>query len=113
MKEQKKNSLRHLAELISQNKHLEEDNLKLSRQVDNLSEELDRYKNLVTKYNLEKKGSIYRKDKEPNILKFKMATVLFADAQGFTELSDDMDSSHLVDSLDEIFLELGTIINKH
>jgi len=113
MKEQKKDSLRHLAALITQNKHLEEDNLKLGRQVDELSSELEKYKNLVTRYNLEKKGVVYKKDKEPNILKFKMATVLFADTQGFTELSDDMDSNHLVDNLDEIFLELGKIINKN
>lgn len=113
MKEQKKNSLRHLAELISQNKHLEEENIKLNRQVDNLTSELEKYKNIVSRYNIEKKGSVYKKDKEPNVLKFRMATVLFADAQGFTDISEDMDSNHLVDSLDEIFLELGQIINKH
>jgi class 3 adenylate cyclase len=113
MKEHSKNALRHLAELISQNKNLEEDNLKLQLQLETVTEELEKYKNLVHRYNLEKKETEVRVRKESNILKFKMATVLFADAQGFTKISDDMDSGQLVDNLDEIFLEIHRITEKY
>jgi adenylate cyclase len=113
MKEQSKNSLRHLAGLISQNKHLEEDNFKLNQQIEELLVEIEKYKNLISRFNLDKKEYSQKREKESNVLKFKMTTVLFADAQGFTDIMEDMDSNHLVDSLDEIFLDLATIINKH
>jgi class 3 adenylate cyclase len=113
MKDQRKTTLRHLAELISQNKHLEEDNAKLQQQIETISTELEKYKSLVHKYNLEKKEEGIKKQKDSNVLKFKLTTVLFADAQGFSEISDEMDSGQLVDNLDEIFLELVNTVEKH
>ncbi|MGD2035570.1 MAG: adenylate/guanylate cyclase domain-containing protein, partial [Bacteroidales bacterium] len=113
MKEKGKNTLRHLAELISQNKHLEEENFKLQQQLETVSLELDRYRTLVSKYKLEKKEQKSGREKDSNVLKYKLATVLFADAQGFTKISEEMDSSQLVDNLDEIFLELANIVDKY
>jgi adenylate cyclase len=113
MKAQSRNTLRHLAELISQNKNLEEENMKLHEQIEELTVENEKYKSFVSKYNLERKEQSLKKIKDSNILKYKMATVLFADTQGFTKLSEDMDSNQIVDSLDEIFLQLGEIVNKH
>ncbi len=113
MKEQSKNTLRHLADLITQNKHLEEDNLRLQNQLEHVSTELEKYKSLVARYNIEKKETKAQVRKESNILKFKLATVLFADTQGFANISDDMDSRQLVDDLDEIFLEIGKILEKY
>ena len=113
MQDQGKNTLRHLAELISQNKSLEEENLRLNHQLETVTLEIERYRNLVSKYKLEKKEEIEKKKKESNVLKYKLATVLFADAQGFSQISEEMDSSQLVDNLDEIFLELGNIVEKH
>jgi adenylate cyclase len=113
MKDQRKTTLRHLAELISQNKHLEEDNAKLQQQVESITLELEKYKSLVHKYNLQKKEDGIKKQKDSNVLKFKLTTVLFADAQGFSDISDEMDSGQLVDNLDEIFLELGNTVEKH
>jgi len=113
MKAQSRNTLRHLAELISQNKSYEEENLKLHEQIEELTNEIEKYKSFVSKYNLEKKEQATKKVKDSNVLKYKMATVLFADTQGFTKISEDMDSNQIVDSLDEIFLQLGDIINKH
>ncbi len=112
MKEQK-TTLRHLAELISQNKSLEEENIKLQQQLETVTLEIERYRSLVSKYKLEKKDQAQTKEKGSNVLKYRLATVLFADTQGFTKISEGMDSSLLVDSLDEIFLELGNIVGKH
>ncbi len=113
MEDQGKNTLRHLAELISQNKSLEEENLKLNQQLETVTLEIERYRNLVSKYKLEKREDSEKKEKDSNVLKYKLATVLFADAQGFSKISEEMDSSQLVDNLDEIFLELGNIVEKH
>lgn len=113
MKEQRKTTIRHLAELISQNKHLEEDNIKLQQQVEDLSEELEKYKNLANRYKIQTKEGTSKKAKESNVLRFKMATIFFADPEGFTKISDDMDSGQLVDNLDEIYLEINNIIEKY
>lgn len=113
MEDKNKNTLRHLAELISQNKNLDEENVRMQKQLEELMVERDRYKSLINRYKIEKKDDIVKKEKESNVLRFKMATILFADAEGFTDISDDMDSGQLVDNLDEIFLELGNIIEKY
>ena len=113
MENKSKNTIRHIAELISQNKNLEEENIRLQQQLEEAIFERDKYKSLVNRYKLESKDRAGVKGKEANILRFKMATVLFADAEGFADISEEMDSGQLVDNLDEIFLELGDIINKH
>jgi adenylate cyclase len=114
MKEQSKTTLRHLAELISQNKHLEEENQKLQQQLETTITELDKYRSIASRYKIEKKDEVGVKGKDANTLKFKLATVLFADAEGFTNLSEkDIDSNKLVDNLDMIFLELATIVEKY
>ncbi len=113
MKEQSKNTLRHLAELISQNKHLEEDNVKLQQQLEELTIELEKYRSLANRYKLQKIDEGSKKGKESNVLRFKMATIFYADPEGFTKISEDMDSGQLVDNLDEIFLELNNIIEKY
>ena len=113
MKEQSKNTLRHLAELISQNKNLEEENQKLQSQLEEYMQEVERYRTIIARYNIDRKDQVVRKKKEPSILRFKMSTVLFADTQGFTKLSDKMDTKQLVDNLDEIFIELDKIVSKY
>jgi adenylate cyclase len=113
MKEQSKNTLRHLSELISQNKNLEEENLRLQQQLEEAVIDRDKFKSLVSRYKLEKKDEGSKRGADQNILHFKMATIMYADTEGFTSISEDMDSGMLVDNLDEIFLELRNIVEKH
>jgi class 3 adenylate cyclase len=112
MNSDRKSSLKHIAELISQIKSLEEDNLRLSQQVEQLQTELDRSRALASKYITESS----EKEKKPvkgNVLKFKLATVLFADAHGFNNLPGNSESKQLVDNLDDIFLRLDSIVSKY
>lgn len=106
-------SLRHIAELISQIKNLEEENLRLQQQVEQVGNELEKYKNLASKYKIEYKDVNVKKPQANNVLKFKLASVLYADAQGYNKISTDMNSTQLVDNLDEIFVELESITNKY
>ena len=113
MAKQSSNSLRHIAELISQNKHLEEENIRLQQQIENLTIEVDRYKSLLSKYKIETQEKEIEISKSSNVLKFKTATVLYADTQGFSNISEYSDSKILVDNLDELFIQLTEIINKY
>src|SRR4030042_5117929 len=103
--------LKHIAELISQNKTLITENEKLSKQNEQLLQEVEKYKQLLDKSDIHKKQ--ISSDRIPKICKYKVSTVLYAEAQGFSEIQDDMDSNALVDNLDEIFLQLNTVIAKY
>ena len=46
-------------------------------------------------------------------LKFNMATVLFADIHGFSRLVEGMDSSSVMDELDEILFEFEAIVTRY
>ena len=51
-------------------------------------------------------------EKRERSLKFNMATVLFADIHGFSKLVEGMDSSAVMDELDEILFEFDAIVTR-
>jgi class 3 adenylate cyclase len=85
----------------------------LQQQVDQVTSELEKYKNLASKYKIESKETVAVKQREKNVLRFKLSTVLYADAQGYNKISGEMDQSQLVDNLDEIFVHIENIISKY
>jgi class 3 adenylate cyclase len=111
MAKRKTSFLKHIAELISQNKSLIDENEKLSKQNEHLLQEVERYKKLLAKSDIQKKQAI--PERLPKVMKYKIATVLYAEAQGFSDISEDMDSQVLVDNLDEIFMQLDSVIRKY
>ena len=52
------------------------------------------------------------KDKASSV-RFKMATVLFSDIQGFTKIAELMSPDVLVDELDKLFIQFDKIIEKY
>jgi class 3 adenylate cyclase/HD superfamily phosphodiesterase len=103
--------LRHIADIISQNKTLTSENENLNKQNEQLSKEVEKYKDLLNKVG--KMESISKPvDKKQSILRYKTATVLYADALGFEQMTAQMDPKVLVDSLDEILIKLQQIIAK-
>ncbi|NJK87040.1 MAG: HD domain-containing protein [Bacteroidales bacterium] len=111
MKKRKISFLKHIAELISQNKSLVDENEKLTRQNEGLLQEIEKYKQALSKSDLQKISS--QSDRSPKSIKYKTATVLYAETQGFSSISKDMDSKALVDNLDEIFMHLQQVIGKY
>ncbi len=101
--------LRRIARLVRQNKELEEQVKKLEREKERLLETTEKYRLLVE--NNELKG--VRVAEEEKSLKFNMVTVLFADIQGFSNLTEGMDPAVVMDELDEIFFEFDRIIRKY
>ena len=83
--------VKRIAHLAKQNKELEEYIKKLERQNEELSTENEKLKAASNS------KAMYEKS-----LKFNMATVLFADIHGFSKLVETMDSSVIMDELDEI-----------
>ncbi|MHC1730768.1 MAG: adenylate/guanylate cyclase domain-containing protein [Bacteroidales bacterium] len=101
--------IKRIARLVRQNKDLEEQLKKLEKEKDRLLETTEKYRLLIE--NNELRG--VRMPEEEKTLKFNMVTVLFADIQGFTNLTEGLDPGGVMDELDEIFFEFDRIISKY
>lgn len=98
------------------------------------------YRNLQERYRLEEivkertEALIKEKEKSENLLanilpkstadelkltgkatssKFKMATVLFADIQGFTKIAEQMNPDKLIDELDRFYFHFDSVVEKY
>jgi len=101
--------LKRIARLAKQNQELEEHLKKLEREKASLQDDNDRYRSLLEKHKLQSvKG-----EEEERSLRFNMVTVLFADIHGFSKLVEGMDSSQVMDELDEILFEFDNIVRKY
>jgi class 3 adenylate cyclase len=112
MPKKKTGILRHIADIISQNKTLSHENETLNNQNERLALEVERYKELFAKIGKSEPINRIIPEKKRSLLRYKTATVLFADAIGFEQFSLHTDPKTFVDSLDEIFIKLQHIITK-
>jgi class 3 adenylate cyclase len=101
--------LKRIVRLSRQNKELEEQLKKLEREKDRLLDINEKYRQLIDRHKLE----TMKAEEGEQSVRFNMVTVLFADIQGFSGLAEDMDSTRLIDELDEIFYEFDEIVKKY
>ncbi len=105
--------VKRIAKLAKQNQELEEHIKKLEKQNEKLSRNYEKIKALYEKVSPEGMKEIAEGDKKEKSLKFNMATVLFADIHGFSKLNEDIDSSAVMDELDEILYEFDQIVTRY
>ena len=86
--------VKRLARLAKQNQEFEKQIKKLEKQNEELSIENEKLKKVA----------------HEKSFKFNMATVLFADIQGFSKLVEEIDSSVMLDEVDEILREFDAIV---
>jgi class 3 adenylate cyclase len=101
--------VKRIAKLVKQNQELEDQLKKLEKSNEKLSGEIEKLKTAGEKA-AEKPGDSEPREKS---LKFNMATVLFADIHGFSRLVESMDSSAVMDELDEILYEFDAIVARY
>lgn len=104
--------VKRIARLAKQNQELEEHIKKLEKLNEKLSRDYEKAKALYEKVSPEGLKDTEGVKKESS-LKFNMATVLFADIHGFSKVVEGMDSSILMDELDEILYEFDTIVTRY
>lgn len=103
--------VKRIARLVKQNQELDEQIRKLEKSNEKLTKELEKLKVAGEKvFSDIPKDSSESREKS---LKFNMATVLFADIHGFAKLVEKIDSSVLMDELDEILFEFDRITDKY
>jgi len=105
--------VKRIAKLAKQNQELEEHIKKLEKQNEKLSRDYEKIKALYEKVSPESLKEITEGEKKEKSLKFNMATVLFSDIHGFSKLVEGMDSSAIMDELDEILYEFDEIVARY
>ncbi len=104
--------VKRIARLAKLNQELEDHIKKLEKQNDKLTREYEKIKALYEKAAPEGIKEAEGEKKESS-LKFNMATVLFADIHGFSKLVEGMDSSTVMDELDEVLYEFDAIVTRY
>ena len=104
--------VKRIARLAKQNQDLEENIKRLEKLNEKLTRDYEKIKALYEKVSPEGIKEAVEGEKKERSLKFNMATVLFADIHGFSKLVEGMDSSAVMDELDEILFEFDAIVDK-
>lgn len=105
--------VKRIAKLARQNQELEDHVKKLLKQNEKLTRDYEKVKAAYEKISPDSLKGAAEGEKQERSLKFNMATVLFADIHGFSKLVEGMDSSSIMDELDEILYEFDAIVNKY
>ncbi|MDZ7738887.1 MAG: adenylate/guanylate cyclase domain-containing protein [Bacteroidales bacterium] len=112
-KESQDKLVKRIARLAKQNQELEEKLKKLLKENEKLLNQTEKQKAMLEKVSpgdLQKAGPSLA---DQRALRFKMATVLFADIHGFSKVMSDSDSAELMDELDEILYNFDSIVDKY
>jgi adenylate cyclase len=102
--------VKRIARLAKQNQELEEQIKKLEKMNENLTRDYNKIKFLYDKISPDRLKETGEGEKKERSLKFNMATVLFADIHGFSRLVEGMNSSSVMDELDEINVEFEAVV---
>ncbi len=112
MIQQNEELIKRISKLVKQNQELIEHHERLTRENDKLQAKIENFKDILT--DMKDKGA--RIDESmidrPRSLKFKMATVLFANIHGFSRIEDGMDSEKLMDELDQVLCQFDELLKK-
>jgi adenylate cyclase len=108
-----KELVKRIARLAKQNQELEEHIKRLDKLNEKLTQENEKVKALYEKVSPEGLKDNLDGEKKERSLKFNMATVLFADIHGFSKTVEGMDSSAIMDELDEILFEFDAIVSRY
>ncbi len=105
--------VRRVARLAKQNQDLEEHVRQLEKMNEKLVRDNQKLRILYEKIVPESKKETIEGEKKERSLKFNMATVLFADIHGFSRIVEGMDSSLVMDELDEVNVAFENIVIKY
>jgi class 3 adenylate cyclase len=112
-REPQESLIKRIAKLAKVNQELEEQIKKLIKENEKLSAANEKSKGLLEKVSPGGLSGSAIDSQEQRSLKFKMATVLFADIHGFSRVLTDPTSSDYMDELDEVLFAFDQIVEKY
>ena len=107
-KDQEQKLVFKIADLIRENTNLSNQLKELTDNYQQLSQKADRFENILSSL----PPDLIPKEIEgqkTRTQRFEMATVLYADIQGFKKISEQSKSSEIIDELDQIFFHFNSI----
>ncbi|HEC43745.1 MAG TPA: HD domain-containing protein [Bacteroides sp.] len=113
MAQQNEELIKRISKLVKQNQELIEHHERLTRENDKLQAKIENFKAILA--DLKDKGAEIDEsmiDRQRS-LKFKMATVLFANIHGFSRIADGMDSEKMMDGLDQVLWQFDELLKKY
>jgi len=111
--ESHQNLVKRIAKLAKQNQELEDKIKKLQKENEKLARRDEKNRALLDQLSPEQVKGKTGEQKEHRMLKFKMATVLFADIHGFSRVMTDKGSGEYMDELDEVLYAFDAIVKKY
>jgi len=113
MDQQNEELLKRIAKLVKQNQELIEHHERLTKENDKLQAKIENFKAILA--DMKDKGAKIDESMidRPRSLKFKMATVLFANIHGLSRIEDGMDSEKLMDELDQVLWQFDELLKTY
>lgn len=105
--------IKRIARLAKQNQVLEERIKDLLKENEKLLVQGEKQKGMLEKLSPDAVKKVIPSLADQRLLKFKMATILFADIYGFSKLMTDDDSAGLIDELDYILYNFDQIAERY
>ncbi len=105
--------VKRIAKLAKQNQDLEEQLKNMIKLNEKLSKNNERLKANAEKSSPGRPRDSVEAERKERSLRFNMATVLFADIHGFSKFAEGMNSSELMDELDELMYEYDSIVGRY
>jgi len=105
--------VKRISKLAKQNQELEDTVKRLEKANERILRDYEKLKFLYEKAAPDSVKDKSEGEKRERSLKFNMATVLFADIHNLSKFVDGMDSSVIMDELDEILLEFENIVTRY
>ena len=112
-KESNENLVKRIAKLAKHNQELEERIKTLQKENEKLIRRDEKNRALLEQLSPEMLREGQAVVQEQRSVKFKMATVLFADIHGFSRVMTDKDSGEYMDELDEVISAFDDIVRKY
>jgi adenylate cyclase len=111
--EDQKELVFRIQKLINENKELQSQLKEVKTRNEELDDENQNYKNLIAQIPEEHLPAALKSSQATKTIRFKMATILYLDIQGFKKISEQMNSEDVIDELDQIFLQFNEIVKKY
>lgn len=105
--------VKRFARLVQQNKELSQELRQLREKYNELIHKSEEYEQIVSKYAQYSEVKEVLSSDRPQSLKFNMATVLYGELHGFSDITPDMDTEALMDQLDQLYIKFDQIIRKY
>lgn len=102
-----------IANLMKENKELTEQVNDLRKSNQKLTEQKEHYERILAKIPQDAIPENVKPKVEQRTLRFKMATVLFINIEGFHDIARQQGSQKVIDELDELLLIFDQIVKKH